>query len=301
MSSHHHHHHGGHHHHHDAASGRIGWAFVLNLCFTIIEFIGGILTNSTAIMADAIHDLGDSLALGSAWLLQKLGQKDANQSLTYGYRRLSLVAAFINAVVLVVGSIVILTIAIPRLWDPVMPHAQGMLWLAVLGMLVNGYAAYKLSAGKTLNERVMNWHLIEDVLGWAAVFVVSIVLMFVDLPILDPILSIAFTLFILVNVVRALGSTIKIFLQATPDTTLYPAIEERLRALEAVADVHHLHIWSLDGEHHVCTAHLVLRGELTAAQQLALKQEVAEQLKPFELAHTTIEFELPDELCRDAD
>lgn len=301
MSSHHHHHAGHHHHHHDAASGRIGWAFFLNLAFTIIEFIGGVLTNSTAIMADAIHDLGDSLALGSAWILQKLGQKDATQSLTYGYRRLSLVAAFINALVLVIGSIVILTIAIPRLWDPVMPHAQGMLWLALLGMTVNGYAAYKLSAGKTLNERVMNWHMIEDVLGWAAVFVVAVVLMFVDLPILDPVLSIAFTLFILVNVIRALSSTIKIFLQATPDAGLYPAIEERLLTLEPVADVHHLHIWSLDGEHHVCTAHLVLKANLNAAQQLKLKQDIAEQLKPYDLAHTTIEFELPDEQCRDAD
>ncbi|RWU09662.1 cation transporter [Pseudidiomarina gelatinasegens] len=288
-----------HHHHHDLASERMGWAFFLNLGFTVIEFIGGMLTNSTAIMADAIHDLGDSLSIGLAWILNKLGNKSATHQLTYGYRRLSLVGALLNAVVLVGGSIWVLSMAIPRLLDPVMPHTEGMLGLAVLGVLVNGFAAYKLSKGKSLNERVLNWHLIEDVLGWVAVLVVALILMVVDWPILDPLLSVAFTLFILINVVRTLRETLKIFLQGNPDHGMYHRIAESLQAQPEVADVHHLHLWSLDGEHHVCTAHIVLAQELTSAQQRELKQRIAEQLAPFELAHTTIEFELPEEPCRD--
>ncbi|MFD2630981.1 cation diffusion facilitator family transporter [Idiomarina piscisalsi] len=288
-----------HHHHHDTASERIGWAFFLNLCFTVIEFIGGVLTNSTAILADAVHDLGDSISIGMAWLLDKFSRKDATNTFTYGYRRLSLVGAFINAVILTVGSIWILFEAIPRLWNPVMPMAEGMALLAVFGVIVNGYAAFKLSKGQSLNERVLNWHLLEDVLGWLAVLVVSIVLLFVDWPILDPLLSIAFTLFILVNVVRHLGSTIKLFVQASPDPQVYQQIHKKLVALDLVDNAHHLHFWSLDGERHVLTAHIVVSKELTSTERAVLKEKISEQLAEFELAHTTIELEYPDEACRD--
>ncbi|MDV6328567.1 cation diffusion facilitator family transporter [Idiomarina sp. Sol25] len=288
-----------HHHHHESSSERIGWAFFLNLCFTVIEFIGGILTNSTAILADAVHDLGDSISIGMAWLLDKFSRKDATQTFTYGYQRLSLVGAFINAVVLTAGSIWVLFEAIPRLWDPVMPMAEGMALLAIFGVIVNGYAAFKLSHGKSLNERVLNWHLLEDVLGWVAVLIVSIILMFVDWPILDPLLSVGFTLFILINVVRHLGSTVKLFVQASPDPEVYRKIREQLTSLELVNDAHHLHFWSLDGERHVLTAHIVVSKELECAERALLKQQISEQLAAFELAHTTIELEYPDEACRD--
>jgi len=246
------------HNHVHSASDRIGLAFLLNFIFTIIEFIGGWLTNSTAIMADAVHDLGDTLSIGMAWILSKLGDRPADSHFTYGYHRLSLLGALISSAVLIVGSVWILFEAIPRLTAPEMPHAQGMFWLAILGVAVNGYAAYKLSHGKTQNERILNWHLIEDVLGWIAVLIVSIVLLFVEWPILDPILSIAFTLFILINVAKITLVTIKLFLQAVPDKTLRSNVYQDLLSLDHVTDVHHMHFWSLDGEHHVLTAHLVL-------------------------------------------
>ncbi len=291
------------HHHHDhskdLSSERLGWAFVLNFCFTIIEFIGGVLTNSTAILADAVHDLGDSLALALAWVLNKLGRKQANPQYTYGYRRLSLAGAFINALVLIAGSVWVLTEAIPRLWDPQMPVTEGMIGLAILGIAVNGFAAYKLSAGKTLNERVINWHLLEDVLGWVAVLIVAVVLMFVEWPILDPLLSVAFTIFILVNVVRNLFQTTRLFFQAAPDQNTISSVEQQLRQLEQVEDVHHLHFWSLDGEHHVLTAHVVVAVDLDIAQRRLFKQQIDAVLMPFALSHTTIELEFPGELCRD--
>ena len=127
----------------DMSSQRIGWAFVLNFCFTIIEFIGGWLTNSTAIMSDAVHDLGDTLSIGSAWILNKLGKKKATDDFSYGFRRLSLYGAMINSLVLIGGSAFVLSEAIPRLFDPVMPDATGMLGLAILGVTVNGFAAYR--------------------------------------------------------------------------------------------------------------------------------------------------------------
>ncbi len=287
------------HNHHHGISTRIGWAFALNFFFTIIEFIGGWLTNSTAIMADAVHDLGDTLSIGMGWILSRLSITKSSPEFTYGYYRLSLLSALINALVLVAGSIWVLSAAIPRLASPVMPHSQGMFGLAVLGVLVNGFAAYKLSHGKTLNEQVLNWHLLEDVLGWVAVLIVSVVLMFFDWPILDPLLSIAFTLFILVNVIRNLKQTLNIFLQAVPDKKLWDAIHQNLLSISHVVEVHYLHLWSLDGERHVLTAHLVLDVPLSAEIQESTKQDLKQCLESFNLAHTTFEFEQSAESCRD--
>ena len=283
----------------DMSSQRIGWAFCLNFCFTIIEFIGGWLTNSTAIMADAVHDLGDTLSIGSAWILNKFGKKQANSEFSYGFRRLSLFGALFNGIVLVIGSIWIMSEAIPRLSNPVMPETEGMLLLAIFGVCVNGFAAYKLSAGESLNERILNWHLLEDVLGWVAVLIVSIVLMFIKLPILDPLLSIAFTLFILVNVVRNLWVTLKLFAQSSPDAGLNDKVKQTLLNLNFVSNLHHFHLWSLDGESHVLTVHLSLEDRLDIKQQEELKLEIKNQLEEYKLAHTTIEFEWPDEVCRD--
>ena len=287
------------HNHAHSASSRIGWAFFLNVSFTIIELIGGVLTNSTAIMADAVHDLGDSLSIGLAWLLSKLSSKRADGVFTYGYHRFSLFGALINGFVLIAGSLWVLSEALPRLLQPELPDAVGMFWLAILGVAVNGYAAYKLSHGKTLNERVLNLHLLEDVLGWVAVLVVAVVLMFVDWPILDPLLSIAFTLFILVNVCRNVYSAVALLMQATPDKDLHQQVLAEFLAVDDVREAHHVHIWSLDGEHHVLTAHLQLEGLLEPGQQLAVKAELSRRLESYDFLHTTIEFEFPEEACRD--
>ncbi len=281
------------------ASKRIGWAFFLNVVFTIIEFIGGWLTNSTAIMADAVHDLGDSLSIGTSWGLNKLSDKDANRTFSYGYKRFSLLGALINGVVLTIGSVWILFEAIPRLAEPEMPQVEGMLLLSIFGMAVNGFAAYKLSEGNSLNERVLNWHLLEDVLGWVAVFIVSIVLIFKPWPILDPILSIGFTLFILFNVFRNLKETLMLFLQATPDQEQLANIRDDLLSNENVSDLHHFHIWSLDGERNVMTVHLVLVGDVSTELIHTHKNDVQNSLKKYNFEHTTVEFEFADEQCRD--
>ena len=281
------------------ASKRIGWAFFLNVVFTIIEFIGGWLTNSTAIMADAVHDLGDSLSIGTSWGLNKLSDKDANRTFSYGYKRFSLLGALINGVVLTIGSVWILFEAIPRLAEPEMPQVEGMLLLSIFGMAVNGFAAYKLSEGNSLNERVLNWHLLEDVLGWVAVFIVSIVLIFKPWPILDPILSIGFTLFILFNVFRNLKEALMLFLQATPDQEQLANIRDDLLSNENVSDLHHFHIWSLDGERNVMTVHLVLVGDVSTEHIQTLKNDVQNSLKKYNFEHTTVEFEFADEQCRD--
>jgi len=277
----------------------IGLVFFLNFTFTIIEFIGGLLTNSTAIMADAIHDLGDSLSIGLSWFLAKQSNKNPTEEFSYGYRRFSLLAAFINAIVLILGSIYVLLEAIPRLSNPQMPMVKGMFFLAIFGVLVNGFAAFKLSKGNTLNERILNWHLLEDVLGWIAVLIISIILYFFNWPILDPVLSIIFTLFILVNVLRNLYQTMRLFLQAAPDANTIDAVKQSLMKLECVTELHKIHIWSLDGEHHVFTAHLVLDKYIDHKTHQALKNNISEILSEYKFVFTTIELEFSTEKCRD--
>jgi cobalt-zinc-cadmium efflux system protein len=290
-----------HSHNHDESEKRIATAFFLNVSFTIIEFIGGVLTNSTAIMADAVHDLGDSLSIGSAWLLNRLGRKSADKEFTYGYRRLSLLGALINGLVLVIGSLWVLSEAVPRLADPLMPVTEGMIALAILGVSVNGFAAYRLSKGNTLNEKILNWHLLEDVLGWVAVLVVALILQFYDWPILDPILSVCFTLFILFNVLRNLWVTGKLFFQAVPDKNLLDKIESSLLSVKGVSDIHHQHLWSLDGEKHVLTCHVVIdqNEDFSTNQYFTIKQSISRALEQYTLAHTTVEIELKQETCRD--
>lgn len=277
-----------HHHHPDdrAAGGRLGLAFALNTAFTLIELVGAWFTNSTAIAADALHDLGDSLALAFAWGMQGASTREADESFTYGYRRLSLAGAVVNAVVLLAGGAVVLAESIPRLMDPPTPHVEGMLGLAVLGVVVNGVAALRVGRGSTLNERIVRLHLLEDVLGWVAVLGVSLVMMVVDLPILDPLLCIGITAWVGFNAARNLRATLSLFLQGAPDIDSARLCQEAAE-IEGVAELRHVHVWSLDGERHVLTADLVVEGmELDRA--LRLRDEVAQRLRDSGIAHVTL-------------
>ena len=289
-----------HHLHHHSESSNIALAFWLNFSFALIEIVGGIFTNSVAIIADAIHDLGDSLAIAFAWVASKLAQKAPDSRYSYGYRRWSLLSALLTGLILVAGSIWMLTEAIPRLWQPQLPHTMGMLALAVLGIVVNGAAVLRLRGGKTQNEKVLSWHLLEDVLGWVAVLIGAILMYFTAWAWLDPVLCIAFTLFILLNVLKNLRQTLALFLQVSPDPALAHDIETALTQLAFVKAVHHLHLWSLDGEQHVLTLHVEVFTPESFSGQREYKQQIAAILAPYQLSHTTIEFEIEGEACRDA-
>jgi cobalt-zinc-cadmium efflux system protein len=280
----------GHDHGHSngSAGGRLGLAFALNVSFTVIELVGAWLTNSTAIAADAVHDLGDSLALAFAWGMQGLSGRKPTSSFSYGFKRLSLVGALVNAIVLLVGGAIVLTEAIPRLWNPGQPDAQGMLLLAILGVLVNGAAVLRVRAGSSLNEQVVTWHLLEDVFGWVAVLVVSIVMLFVEVPVLDPLLSIVITLWVGWNAGRNLKRTVAVFLQAVPDDVELDALQEAVLAVDGVVDLKHVHVWSQEGEHHVLTGHLVVTGT-TLAEAASIRDAVRAVLLEAGITHSTLE------------
>ncbi|MEC8339824.1 MAG: cation diffusion facilitator family transporter [Nanoarchaeota archaeon] len=288
-----------HHSHEQNSVKNIKIAFFLNFFFTIIEFIGGYLTNSVAIMSDALHDLGDTFSLGLAWFLEKFSSKKRTNKFSYGYKRFSLLGAFINAVILLLGSLFILSEAIPRIINPEASNAQGMLILAIFGIIVNGYAVYKTSKGKTMNEKVISWHLLEDVLGWVAVFIVSIVMIFTNLIILDPILSILITLYILWGVLKNLKSTALLFLQATPTDLNANIIDTQLKKNPLIQDIHDTHIWSLDGEEHILSSHIVIKENSTKEDIKKIKIEIKKNLISQGINHSTLEIEFEDEICDD--
>ncbi len=272
-------------------------AFLLNFVFALLEIVGGVWANSLAILSDALHDLGDSLAIGLSWILEVRSWRGQDQRYSYGYRRFSLLAALSSAAVLVFGSILVTSEAIPRLLSPVRPRAEAMVGLAVLGVVVNGAAVWRLRAGRGLSTRMMAWHLLEDVLGWVAVLVVSIVLLFRDLPVLDPLLSLLITAYVLVNVGRGLRRTLRVFLQGVPSGVDVERIDAQLRAIEGACSTHHTHVWSLDGERHVLTSHLVVRREATRDDLLRVKAKVGQLAASLPLEHTTVELEFEDEDC----
>ena len=286
-----HHHHHGHHHH---GSTNIKVAFFLNLGFSIIEIAGGMITNSIAIISDALHDLGDSFSLALAWYFQKLSAKHSNPKFSYGYKRFSLLGALINSIMLLIGSGFVIYTAIGRLMEPQEAHAKGMLLLSVLGIIFNGAAILKLKKGNSLNERAVALHLLEDVLGWIAVLIASIAMMVADIPILDPLLSLLIACYILFNIYRNLKDTFQIILQGTPDNINEQDIRQQLLSVNGISSIHDLHLWTMDGEYNIMTVHVVAKPEADFSE---LKKTIKEILEKAGIHHPTIEMENENEDC----
>lgn len=275
------------------------WAFALNLSFSIIELVGGILTNSVAILSDALHDFGDAVAMLLAIGLEKFSHKKSDNHFSYGYRRFSTLGAVITGGILIVGSIMILIEAVPRLVNPQQPHAEGMIALAILGLTVNGYAAYRVSKGESLNEKMLMWHMIEDVLGWAMVFVGAIVMKFFDLPQLDAGMAIALALWIMYNVFRNLRQAVDVFLMAAPANASVADVEALIVKVPGVQAVHHGHLWSLDGQSHIFTGHIVLAVNSTVEEVIRIKTEIKKKVKELGIVEATLETEVLGTPCVD--
>ncbi len=296
----------GHHHHHHAhpdkkvpgVRKKLKVAFLLNFSFTIIEFIGGVYTNSIAIISDAVHDLGDTIAIGSALWLEKVSERGRDEKYSYGYKRYSTLGAFITSAILLAGSIIIIYEAIPRILNPQPVMAVGMMAMAVLGIIFNGIAVLRLQGGdQSLNNKAVMLHLIEDVLGWIAVLVGSIVIKFTGWYWIDPILSLGVAAFILYNVIVNLKSIAAIFMQTTPGDFDGDKVCSALMAIQNVMEVHDIHTWSMDGNYHVMSVHLVVPVNLSTEQQVAVRSEAHVILRKFGINHPTIAIEFKGEEC----
>lgn len=283
--------HHGHHHHHHTGSKNILMAFFLNIVFAVIEIIGGYMTNSVAIMSDALHDLGDSLALLFSYFAEKLSHKEADEYYTFGYRRFSILSALINGVILLSGSIFVIYEAVGRIISPQVVQPDGMIFLAFLGIGVNGFAAYRLSKDNSTNVKMVMFHLLEDLLGWVAVLIVSIVLLYKPWFFLDSVLSILISLIILRGVYKNLAKVIKIFLQRFPEDLNLKEITDKIQMLKLVDDIHAIKGWSIDDETFYLRFHVKVPPETQMQVVDQLKNEIKFILEKHHVQYSTIEFE----------
>lgn len=278
------------HNHTNRREENIKIAVFLNIIFTVIEVIGGLWTNSLTILSDALHDFGDSVTLFSSFIFEKNAQRKPDSKRTFGYQRLSLLSAFITAIVLITGSLYILSRAIPRLTNPEHVNASGMMLLAVVGVIINGIGALRLRRGGSMNEKVLTWHLLEDVLGWVVVLIGSIIIRFWDIHIIDPIMTIGYTAFILVGVVKNLKETLNLFLQGVPAHIDIEHIKQGLLKINGVLGIHDVHVWSLEGETDIFTGHVIVNKNLLDDIEKA-KKIINEELLKHHIEHSTIELE----------
>ncbi len=306
-----HEHHDGHDHdHHDHSHGEGGmhvhpvvsnmWiALVLNLSFTVIEFVGGFFTNSIAIVSDAIHDLGDSIAIIAAIWLENYSHKKRTDNYTYGRRRFSILAAFFTSLILIIGSVFIVMEAIPRFYKIEEVNSKGILWLSLLGIFFNGLAFLRLrkSSKDSLSQRAVSLHMLEDVLGWVCVLIGSVVMYFTNWYWIDPLLSLGIASFILYNAIRNITASIRIFLQSVPKGFSEALLKEKLVSLAPVVKVHDLHCWTMDGEYHVLSLHVVVKQEFQKEAWYGLRKEILHIIKEQKIQHATIQMESEEESC----
>lgn len=269
------------------------FAFILNLVFSIFEFFGGIFTNSVAILSDSIHDMGDAVSIGVSFFLEKKSKKKPDNNYTYGYIRYSVLGGLVTTVILLAGSILVIYNAMGRIINPVEVNYKGMIIFAIIGVVMNFIATYLTREGDSINQKSVNLHMLEDVLGWVVVLMGAIIMNFTDIRIIDPIMSIGVALFILINTLKSLKQILDLFLEKTPQNINIGHLKNHLQEIDGVNDIHHIHIWSIDGYNNYATMHIVTKSNNIKK----IKEEIRKKLAEHGICHAILETE--DEACED--
>ncbi len=270
-------------------------AFLLNLFFAVFEFIGGTVTGSVAIVSDALHDLGDAAGIGLSYFFERKSKKAPDADYTYGYLRYSVLGSLMITAILLFGSVLVIYKAVLRLFNPEPVNYNGMIVFAVIGTAVNFSAVLFTRDGASLNRKAVNLHMLEDALGWLVVLVGAVIMRFTDLTFIDPVMSIGVAVFILINSCKNLRESLSIFLEKAPDGVSVEEIREHILAIEDVADVHHIHLWTMDGYSNCATMHVVTDGDFSA-----VKEKIRHELSHHGINHSVIETETTAEKCEES-
>ena len=261
-------------------------AFFLNLSYAIVEFIAGGIFGSSAVLADSIHDLGDAIAIGVSAFLETISNREEDSHYTLGYKRFSLLGALITAVILMTGSVLVILENITKLFHPQPVNDEGILWLGIIAVSINVLASLVVRKGKTKNESILSLHFLEDTLGWVAVILMAIVLRFTDWYILDPLLSLVISIFILSKAIPRFWSTLKFFLDAVPEGVDIQRVKSDLEQLDHVASINQLNLWTMDGLEKNAIVHVCLK-EIEKME--VCKESIRSKLKDCGFQNITIE------------
>lgn len=269
-------------------------AFMLNLAFSVLELFGGIYTGSIAIISDAIHDAGDAASIGLSFFLERTSKKQPDANYTYGYARYSVLGSLISTSVLLLGSVIVICGAVHRMITPAKINYDGMLLFSIIGICVNCCAAFFTHKKQSVNQTAVHLHMFEDVLGWIVVFIGAILIKFTNITYIDPIMSVFVAVFILTNAMKHLKETTDILLDKVPKDIQINEIKKHIEHMDGIADVHHIHIRSLDGQRNFATMHVVACGD-----PHKIKENIRKKLFDHGIQHVTIELETTEEHCRE--
>ena len=268
-------------------------AFLLNLSFSVFELFGGLFTGSIAILSDSVHDIGDAMSIGLSYILEKKSKKKPDNIYTYEYIRYSVIGSIITSTILLTGSIFVIYEAVKRLINPQEINYNGMIIISIIGVLVNTLAALATKEGDSLNQKSVNLHMLEDVLGWVVVLIGSILIKFTNITYIDAILSIGVALFILRHAARNIKEVLDLFLEKTPENIDIEELKYHLKEIKGIIDIHHIHIRSIDGYNNFMTLHAVVK-----KYDSEIKKQIKEELEEHGICHSTIELELENEECK---
>lgn len=277
------------HHHHKNASENLAFVFFMNLAFNIIVIVGGIATNSMAILADCIHDMSDTISIAFSWFLERVAQKDSSDKYSYGYQRFSILGAVIVSVFVIFMAFIILSEAVPRLFAPESVDAGGMLAVAVIGIIFKSISVHRLHDGETFSEKAILFHQLGDVFEWVAILILSLVLMFWDgASYLDPFISIGIALWLLFNLGRNLYKSFEVLLQKTPNHFDVEEFKQGVLNIEGVKSFDDFHVWSLDGIDSVLTLKVSIEN---FNNQEKIKKEIHNLSSEYHIVDITVEFD----------
>ena len=277
------------HHHHKKAGQNLAFVFFMNLAFNVIVILGGLATNSMAILADCIHDMSDTISIAFAWFLERISQRDSTESYSYGYQRFSILGAVIISVFVIFMAFVILSEAIPRLFSPEVVDAGGMFFVAIVGIIFKSLSVYKLHRGETFNEKAILFHQLGDVFEWVAILILSVILMFWQgASYLDPFISIGIAIWLIFNLGRNLYKSIQVILQKTPDNFDVEEFKSAISSINGVKAIDDFHVWSLDGIDSVLTLKVAIYNQNMQAE---IKKEIYSISSKYHIVDITIEFD----------
>ena len=261
-------------------------AFFLNLSYAIVEFIAGGIFGSSAVLADSVHDLGDAIAIGISAFLETISNREEDSHYTLGYKRFSLLGAMVTAVILMTGSVLVILENIAKIFHPQPVNDEGILWLGIIAITINVLASLVIRKGQTKNESILSLHFLEDTLGWVTVILMAIVLRFTDWYILDPLLSLVISFFILSKALPRFWRTLKIFLDAVPEGVDIQKIKTDLAELDHVASINQLNLWTMDGLEKNAIVHVCIK---EVGNMEACKESIRIFLKDCGFQNVTIE------------
>lgn len=267
-------------------------AFMLNLIFSVLELFGGLIIGSVAIVSDAVHDAYDAVSIGLSYICEMKSAKKPDEIYTYGYGRYSVLGAMISTLILLFGSSAVVVSSVRRIFSPMNINYNGMILLSLMGVLVNSFAAYFTHGKGSLNEKAVNLHMLEDVLGWIVVLFGAVLMRFTDTRVIDPLISVGIAVFILTNAAKNLKESLDILLEKAPCGLDSGEVKKALEKIDGITDVHHIHVWSMDGQNAYVTLHAV-----TEHNGSEVKNMIRENLIKLGISHVTIELEYENEHC----